>query len=76
MVKIGVGHHHQVVFRSAKRLDTLATLGRFAIDVFGDRRGTDKGKRLHLRMRNKRVDSDFITLHDVENAIRQTGLFE
>jgi len=65
-----------VILRAAERLHALAVLRAGLVDVVRDRRGADEADRLYLRMREQRIDDDLVALHDVEDAIGQTGFLE
>ena len=73
---IGVGHDHRVVLRAAQRLHALAVRGAGRVDVLRDRRRADEAHRLHVRMREQRVDRLLVAVDHVEHAVGQAGFLE
>ena len=65
-----------MVLRAAERLHALAVVRAGLVDVLRDGRRADEAQRLHVRMREQRVDDDLVALHDVEHAIGQAGLLQ
>ena len=72
---VGVGQHDHVVLGAAQRLHPLAVLRARLVDVAGDRRRADEADRGDVGMLEQRVDGDLVALHDVEDAVGETGLF-
>src|SRR6185312_1197361 len=76
LLEAGIRHHDQVILRAAECLYPLAELRGARVEAPCDRRRSDEAQGLDFRMLEQRIDGDFVTLHDVENAIGQLGLLE
>ncbi|MNQ79246.1 hypothetical protein D3C85_941830 [compost metagenome] len=74
VIQVRIRHQHRVVLRSAQGLYTLAALGAFGIDVFGNRRRPHKTQRFDFRSFNQCVHRFLIAVHHVQHAFWQTGI--
>ena len=73
-VEVGVGQDEHVVLRAAERLDPLAGGDPALVDVARDRRRPDEGDRLDVGVVEQRVDRLLVAVHDVDHAVRHSGL--
>ncbi|MCY1172384.1 hypothetical protein D9M73_125190 [compost metagenome] len=73
VVQVGIRHQHRVVLRATQGLYTLATLGAFGIDVLGDRGRAHEAQCFDFRRFDQRIHRFLVTVHDVEDALRQAG---
>ncbi|MCY1414922.1 hypothetical protein D9M71_303870 [compost metagenome] len=73
LVEVRIGHDDHVILRPAQGLHAFAAGGGLLVNVFGNRRRTDKGNRFDVRVLQQRIDRRLIALHHVEHSIRQTG---
>lgn len=62
-----------MVLGAAEGLDALAVCSSRLMDVLGDRRRPHEGHRLDAGVGQDRVDRVLAAVHDVEDAVRQTG---
>ncbi len=75
-VEVGVGQHQHVVLGAAEGLHALAVRGGGGVDVAGDGGRADEGDGLHVRVLQEAVHGHLVAVHDIEDAVRQTGLGE
>ncbi len=75
-VQICVGHDQHVVLRTTEALGTFAVRGRAAIDVLRDRGRTNEANGLDDLVVQQRVYGFFVAVHNLQNAIGKTGLFQ
>jgi hypothetical protein len=68
-VEVGVGEDHHVVLGAAERLDALAVLAGFLVDVPGDRGRADEADGLDVGALEERVHRGLVTVQDVEHAV-------
>ena len=73
---VGIGHHHHVILGAAEGLYPLAVGGTGSIHIAGDRGRADKGDRLHVAVRQQRIDGGLVAVDDVQHAVGQAGLLE
>ena len=73
-VDVGIGEHDHVVLGAAERLHALPGLRARLVHVARDRGRADEAHRGDVRVCEDRVDGDLVALHDVEDAVRETGL--
>ena len=72
-VEVGVGHYHHVVLRPAQGLHAFAVGDALRLDVLRDRRRTDEGHGLYVRVFEQGIDRFLVALHHVEGSCRQAG---
>ncbi len=75
-VEIGVRQHDGVVLGATQRLHPFPLGASGFIDVPGDRRRADERDCRHVGVRQEGVDRVLVAMHDVEDAVGQSGLFQ
>ncbi|RMQ87151.1 hypothetical protein ALP97_200313 [Pseudomonas salomonii] len=65
-----------MVLRPAQRLHAFAALGRFGIDVLGNRRRPHKTQGFDFRRFNQRIHSALVPVHHAQHAFGQTGFLQ
>ena len=73
LVDVISGHDDEVVLRAAEGEDALEIRGGALVDDFGDVRGADEADRVDAGMVADRLDDLLAAMHDVEDAVGQTG---
>ena len=75
-IEVCIRHHHDIIFRATLALHPLAVDRAFAIDVLGNRRGTDKADRAHILVMQQSVNDRLAADHHIANARGQTALVQ
>ena len=75
LVHVGIRHDDHVVLGPAKALHALAGRAATGIDVFRDRSGADEAHRLDHLVVEDRIDRFLVTVHHLQDALGQAGLF-
>src|SRR5699024_11860342 len=70
-VQVSIRQHQHVVIRATERLHALAVLRRGFVDVLRNRSGAHKRDSGDLWAIEQAIDSQLVTLQDVEDTIRQ-----
>ncbi len=63
-----------MILRTAECLHAFAVCGSSRIDILRDRRAADEAHGRDARVRQNRIDRDLIAMHDVEDALGESGL--